>query len=361
MVGADGLADGFSVELLRAALAAMGRVVTFHIGHWSEVRGLLERGEIEVLPLVGRTSEREEIFDFTFPYMSLRGAIVVRQETTGIRTLADLKGGQVAVMKSDTAEEFLRRKDHGINIHTTPSFEDALEELSEGRYDAVVMQHLVALRLIRESGITNLQIINTPIEGFQQEFCFAVPEGNRQNLALLNEGLALVFADGTYRRLHAKWFAAMQLPVDRPIIVGGDHNYPPFEYLNDKGQPTGFAVELTHAIAREMNMAVQIRLGPWAQTVESLAGGEIDAIQGMFYSAARERTFDFSPSYLLSSYIAVVRQDGGFPPESFEELVGKNLVVQKGDIILDVLAAQGLMDHVSVLETQEDVLRPASG
>ncbi|MGB3224303.1 MAG: transporter substrate-binding domain-containing protein [Desulforhopalus sp.] len=360
LIGADGLADGFSVELLRAALAAMGRDVTFHIGTWSEVRGLLERGEIDALPLVGRTPEREEIFDFTFPYMTLRGAIVVRQGTRGIRTLADLKGGQVAVMKGDNAEEFLRRKDHGINVHTTTTFEDALRELSEGRHDAVVMQRLVALRLLGESGITNLEIINNPIEGFQQEFCFAVREGNRQGLALLNEGLALVFADGTYRRLHAKWFAAMQLPADRPVIVGGDHNYPPFEYLNDKGQPTGFAVELTNAIASEMNLAVQIRLGPWADTVESLASGEIDAIQGMFYSAERERTFDFSPSYLLSSYIAVVRQGSGFPPESFEELNGKKLIVQKGDIILDVLAAQGLMNHVSVVETQEDVLRAVS-
>lgn len=360
MVGADGLADGFSVELLRAALVAMGRNVTFHIDRWSEVRGLLERGEVEVLPLVGRTPEREEIFDFTFPYMSLRGAIVVRQGTKGIRTLADLKGGHVGVMKGDNAEEFLRRKDHGINIHTTPTFEDALRELSEGRHDAVVMQRLVALRLLGESGITNLQILNTPIEGFQQDFCFAVREGNRESLALLNEGLALVFADGTYRRLHAKWFAAMQLPVDRPVIVGGDHNYPPFEYLDDKGQPTGFAVDLTQAIAGKMNMAVQVRLGPWAETVKSLADGEIDAIQGMFYSAARERTFDFSPSYLLSSYIAVVRSDSGFPPESFEELGGKNLVVQKGDVILDVLAAQGLMSRVDVVETQEDVLGAVS-
>ncbi len=360
LVDADGSADGFSVELLRAALAAMGRDVTFHIGPWSEVRSLLERGEIEVLPLVGRTLEREEIFDFTFPYMSLRGAIVVRQGTRGMSTLADLKGREVAVMDGDNAEEFLKRQDRGINIHTTPTFEAALRELSEGRHDAVVMQRLVALRLLSESGISNLQILNTPVEGFQQDFCFAVREGNRQVLSLLNEGLALVFADGTYRRLHAKWFAALQLPVDRPVIIGGDHNYPPFEYLDDKGQPTGFAVELTHAIAAKMNVAVQIRLGPWAETVESLANGEIDAIQGIFYSTARERTFDFSPSYLLSSYIAVIRQDSGFPPESFEELVGKKLVVQKGDVILDTLSAQGLTNHVSVVETQEDALGAVS-
>ena len=60
LVDADGQATGFSVELLRAALAAMGRDVTFTTGEWADVRGWLESGVVEVLPLVGRTPERED-------------------------------------------------------------------------------------------------------------------------------------------------------------------------------------------------------------------------------------------------------------------------------------------------------------
>ncbi len=54
-VASDGLADGFSVELLRAAARIMNFDVTFRIGPWEEIKGLLERGEIQALPLVGRT------------------------------------------------------------------------------------------------------------------------------------------------------------------------------------------------------------------------------------------------------------------------------------------------------------------
>ncbi len=195
IVDEDGRANGFSVELLRAALAAMGRDVTFRTGPWSEVREWLERGEVQALPLVGRTPEREEIFDFTFPYMTLHGAIVIRKKTRGINSLDDLIGQQVAVMNGDNAEEFLRREGRGIIIHTTPTFEDALRELSQGRHDAVVIQRLVALRLIQETGLSNLKIVNQPIEGFRQDFCFAVREGDHKTLALLNEGLALVMAE----------------------------------------------------------------------------------------------------------------------------------------------------------------------
>ena len=359
-INAAGHADGFAVELLRAALAAMGREVTFRTGPWYQVRGWLERGEVQVLPLVGRTPEREPLFDFTFPYMSLHGAIVVRQGTEKVRNLSDLAGKQVAVMKGDNAEEFLRREKRDFHIVTTRTFEDALRELSQGRHDAVVVQRLVALRLIQETGLTNLRIIDKSIEAYQQEFCFAVREGDRDALALLNEGLALVIADGTYRALHAKWFASLQLPSERPIIIGGDHHYPPFEYLDERGLPAGFTVELTRAIAREMNMNIQIRLGPWTDIMDLLKSGEIDAIQGIFYSAERERTLDFSPSYLVSHYVGVVRRDEGAPPETVEDLQDRSLVVQDGDVILEFLKAKGMGDRLSVVETQKEVLEAVS-
>ncbi len=360
IVDEHGSATGFSVELLHAALAAMGREVTFKTGPWEQVKTWLAQGEIQALPLVGRTPEREALFDFTFPYMSLHGAIVVRKGTTGITGLKDLKGKQVAVMKGDNAEEFLRRKDRGIAIVTRPTFDIALQELAEGRYDAVFTQRLVALRLIQENGITGLEVTRHPVTDFRQDFCFAVTEGDKDTLALLNEGLALVMADGTFRRLHARWFAALQLPLDRPVIIGGDHNYPPFEFLDENGHPAGYTVELTQAIAREMHMDIQIRLAPWAEIVNSLKTEEIDAVQGMFYSVDRDRILDFSSPHLVSYYASVVQKGDDPPPETIAGLAGKRLVVQDGDVILDFLAKENLIDQVTILENQEAVLQAVS-
>ncbi|MCF8038289.1 MAG: transporter substrate-binding domain-containing protein [Desulfohalobiaceae bacterium] len=359
-VDENGRASGFSVELLRAALEAMDREVTFRTGDWAEVRGWLERGEIDALPLVGRTPEREALFDFTVPYMSLHGSIVVRQDQTGIHNLGDLRGRRVAVMKADNAEEFLRREDRGIDIHTTPTFETALRELAEGRYDAVVAQRLVALRLIQKTGLTELRVIDRPIEGFKQDFCFAVQEGDRETLALLNEGLAIVVADGTHRHLHAKWFAAMQLPSDRPLVVGGDRNFPPYEYLDENGDPVGYNVDLTRAIAREMGLNFEIRLGRWTERLQALESGKIDVMQGMFYSPARDLTFDFSQPHAVSHYVAVVRQGDEPAPGSVEELAGKGIAVQRGDILHDFALENGLAEELVVVADQEEALRELS-
>ena len=360
IVDENGEAGGFSVELMRAALAAMGRGATFRTGPWAEVRGWLERGEIDALPLVGRTPEREALFDFTVPYMSLHGAIVVRDGATDIRDLDDLKGRRVAVMKGDNAEEFLRREERGIDIRATPTFETALRELSEGRCDAVVAQRLVALRLIRKTGLTDLRAIDRPIEGFKQDFCFAVREGDRETLAMLNEGLAIVVADGTYRHLHAKWFAAMQLPWDRPVAVGGDRNFPPYEFLDENGHPAGYNVDLTRAIARETGLNIEIRLGRWPERIQALKTGKIDLLQGMFYSPGRHLTFDFTQPHLVSHYVAVTRKGEGPPPESADELSGKRLVVEGGDILHDFVLKNGLEKRATVVGDQEEALRELS-
>lgn len=356
-VDEHGKANGFSVELMRAALAVMGRDVTFRTGPWTDVRTWLEHAEIDALPLVGRTPEREALFDFTVPYMSLHGAIVVRGDEAGIRDLSDLRGRRVAVMKGDNAEEFLKRKDRGLEIHTTPTFEIALQELSEGRYDAVVAQRLVALRLIQKTGLTDLHVIERPIEGFKQDFCFAVPEGDRDTLALLNEGLAIVMADGTYRHLHSRWFAAMQLPSDRPIVVGGDRNFPPYEFLDESGQPAGYNVDLTRAIASEMGLNIDIRLGRWTERLDALENGRIDVMQGMFYSPDRDLTFDFSQPHAVSHYVAVVRNGEGPAPESVRDLFGKRIVVEQGDILHDFVIENDLDNQVVAVSDQETALR----
>ncbi len=357
MVDSEGKATGFSVELMRRALSSMGHKVNFRIGDWTNVKGWLENGEIQALPLVGRTPEREPLFDFTFPYMSLHGAVVVRKDTYDISKLSDLYGKKVAVMKNDNAEEFLRRNSDNIDIYTTKTFEEALFQLSQGHFDAVVIQRLVAIRLIQETGLKNLKIIDKPVEGFRQDFCFAVREGDRETLALLNEGLALVIADGTHRHLHAKWFAALELPSDKQIVVGGDYNFPPYEYLDKDGRPAGYNVDLVRAVADEVGLDIEIRLGPWSKIVNGLEQGEIDAIQGMFYSRKRDLKFDFSQPHTVNHYFSVVRRGGLPAPENPEELDGMRIVLQRNDIAHEFALQNGFGDQIVAVDAQEKALR----
>jgi len=205
----DGSAGGFSVELMRAALAAMGRKVVFTVGPWGEIKQKLEDGHLDALPLVGRSPEREAVFDFTAPYIRLYGAVFVRNDEEAIKTPEDLKGHRVGVMQGDNAEEFMRRKKFTDKLVTTPTFEEAMQKLAAGELDAVVVQRLVGLNLIERLKLDNLKTAVAPLRELRQDFCFAVTEGDKELLALLNEGLMVIIADGTYDHLRAKWMGIL--------------------------------------------------------------------------------------------------------------------------------------------------------
>ncbi|MCP4645880.1 MAG: transporter substrate-binding domain-containing protein [bacterium] len=353
----DGQAEGFAVDLLRASLKAMDRGVTFRVGVWAEIKQDLAEGRIQALPLVGRTPEREEIYDFTFPYLTLRGAIVVREGTEGITSLTDLRGKGVAVMKGDNAEEFMRRANVGASLVGTATFEVALSELSQGKHDAVVMQRLLALRLMAQEGIDNLQFVGGPLDAFAQDFCFAVKEGDTALLSVLNEGLALTMADGTFRTLHTKWFADQEPLARSRLVIGSDDNYPPYEYLDENGEPTGFNVALTRAVADLLGFDVVIWAAPWAEIRQALDAGEIDAIQGMFYSLPRDRKYEFSQPHGVVHHGIVVRKDMADLPSTMADLAGKRIAVLEMSRTYEFAVQYGYGSQLTGKANEEDALR----
>jgi len=138
------------------------------------------------------------------------------------------------------------------------------------------------------------------------------------------------------------------------LQAGGDHNFPPYEYLDKKGEPTGFNVALIRAVAAEMGLDIEILLGQWNTVRHQLENGEIDIITGMFYSDRRGRQVEFSVPHTIVSHVAFVRE--GSPIASPEDLKGKAIIVQRGDIMHDYILEKGLTDSVHTVESPETAL-----
>jgi len=153
---------------------------------------------------------------------------------------------------------------------------------------------------------------------------------------------------------------ALAEPLDAPIRVGGDRAYPPYEYINDQGEPEGFSVDMTRAVARQAGLDVEFHLGLWTDVVARLERGEIDILQAMFFSPRRAERFLFSPPYFHNYYVTVVRKEEGPPPVEIDELARRLLTVQAGDWINDWLADR--LPHVPLyrVASQEEVLAAVS-
>ena len=213
----SGEADGFSVELLKAVAKEMGITVTFKIDQWSVLKEELKNGELDILPLVGYTEERDEVYDFTVPYIVMRGNIFVRTGDNRIQSKEDLFGKEILVLDGDNSQEWAWSIGLDTELTTTATYLEAFELLADGHYDAVLAQGLVGEKLISDNGLDNISPVyvyddggatrqKLNLEGYEQKFCFAVVEGDKELLSILNEGLSIVSVNGTYDELYKKWF-----------------------------------------------------------------------------------------------------------------------------------------------------------
>jgi len=143
---------------------------------------------------------------------------------------------------------------------------------------------------------------------------------------------------------------------NKPLVVGGDRDYPPYEYLDERGRPSGYNVDLIRAVAQVMGMNIEIRLGPWAQVRNALETGKIDMIEGMFSSPERMNYVDFSVPHTIIHHAVFIRKEG-IRIEALEDLKGKEIIVQKGDIMHDYVLAKGLSTRVVLVESPVEALR----
>ncbi|MFL1464970.1 transporter substrate-binding domain-containing protein [Marinobacter sp. DUT-3] len=147
-------------------------------------------------------------------------------------------------------------------------------------------------------------------------------------------------------------------PLERSkqqIIVGGDHYHPPYEFIDENGEPAGYNVELTRAIAEVMGINVKFELGEWSEMRKRFVDGEIDVLQGMSYSDERAKVFDFSPPHAIVHQSIFARR--GDPVVDVSGLKGKEVIVQRGDIMEDYLIEHQVGARLLPVDTHADALR----
>ncbi len=144
--------------------------------------------------------------------------------------------------------------------------------------------------------------------------------------------------------------------TDKIVRVGGDYNYPPFEYLHDSYIPRGFNVDIIRAVAKTMQLNIELDLEPWGEIRKKLDSGKIDMLQGMYYSEERAGQYLFSSPHLTMNQ-AVFRRKNSPPYTSASSLKGREVIVQKGDIMHEYAVKNSLTDKLIPVESPEDGLR----
>lgn len=119
------------------------------------------------------------------------------------------------------------------------------------------------------------------------------------------------------------------------LIVGFDSSYPPYGYVGDDGEYTGFDLELAQEVASRNDWGVQLEPIDWDAKDTLLDSGAINCIWNGFTVEGREDDYTFSEPYMLNAQVVVVKAGSGI--STFDDLSGKTVITQVDSAALDVL------------------------
>lgn len=124
----------------------------------------------------------------------------------------------------------------------------------------------------------------------------------------------------------------------KKLIVGLDSAYPPYGYVGDDGQLTGFDVELAQEAAKRNGWEVQLEAIDWDAKDTLMGSGAINCIWNGFTVEGREDKYTFSDPYMLNAQVVVVKS--GSSITGLSDLAGKNVITQTDSAAYNVLAGE---------------------
>jgi len=96
------------------------------------------------------------------------------------------------------------------------------------------------------------------------------------------------------------------------ITIVSEGRYPPFNYADAKGQPTGFEIELAQALCQRIRAECKFAIAPWNEIVPGLLAQRWDAIfSSLEVSADRRRHIAFTRRYYQIPAAFVARKGSG--------------------------------------------------
>jgi L-cystine transport system substrate-binding protein len=116
------------------------------------------------------------------------------------------------------------------------------------------------------------------------------------------------------------------------LKVAMEGNYPPFNFKDPKnGQLTGFEVDVANLIAAKLGVKTEFTTTEWSGILAGLGAGKYDVIMNQVgITDERQKAFDFSVPYTISSAQLIIRKDEKRNFASLEDLKGKKLGLGQG-------------------------------
>lgn len=199
---------GFDMEIIREVADRAGFEIDLNTMDFNGIIPALQTGNVDIaIAGITITEEREEIVDFSDPYYDSGLRILVRESNGDVSEFDDLEGKKIGTKIGSTSYDYLVKNleaDDGVTPY--PGSSDMYMALMSRSIDAVFYDAPNVGYFARTKGEGKVKTVGPLYEG--QQYGIALKNGSDW-VDDVNDALAAMKEDGTYKTIYEKWFGPM--------------------------------------------------------------------------------------------------------------------------------------------------------
>ncbi len=197
---------GFDVDVANALCEKLKAECSFHNQAFdSLIPALKFRRYDAAISAMDITAERLEQVAFSDTYYDNSASFIGADGKFG--DIKALKGKRVGVQNGSTHQKYVTEQLPGVEAVPYASYQNAFIDMKNGRIDAVFGDTAVVAEWLKKDD--TLATVGKPVTDtnyFGQGFGIAVNQDNQALVKKLNQALASIQKDGTYKTIYDKWF-----------------------------------------------------------------------------------------------------------------------------------------------------------
>jgi polar amino acid transport system substrate-binding protein len=305
----NGKPGGFDIELATRFATSIGKKFVPVDMPFGSLIASLSTNKIDMITAsMMVTEERSKQIDFSDPYYNAGACFIAKKKNIEIQPgkmtkLDDIADKRIGVFSGTIHDGFVARKYPKAQIFRYDGSADMMLSLKTGKIDAAMFDAITAGLILKRNA--DLGLLSDDVLSMELGVGF-----NKKNPALrdeFNAFLKKIRKDGTYEKMHTRWFtedaeeAVMPAIPNNPsgkkltVAVSVD-DLPYVSYMN--GEYAGFDIEMIKRFAEAGNYNLEIIQVEFPSLIAALASGKADMItDGICINEERAKQIDFSDSY----------------------------------------------------------------
>jgi len=322
---------------------------------WDSALQDINDKKCDFLTNITPSKKRERTLSFTSPYFIENMVIITKNDKVKVRDLSEHLKESFVVRKSTVITEKLKQSYPNINLIEVSNIEDSFDLIENKEVFGLIYTKSHAQKLLNMHSDSSLKVNNQLREIFNEFQTIATHKDNKLLHGILSK--AVNAADKNELR---KLIESAAQPQEQKIIFSPNEaslikHREIIWCLSDIAEAWWF--DLLPYLTKNTDIKIiRNKETSWQRAFVELKNGTCDILPGITETDERKKEMLFTPTFYQEERVIVTTTDKRFIT-NIENHLDKELVVLKGDLLVDQLKAEYPNIRIKLVDHQIDGLQ----